>query len=128
MSRSTACHTVLCSMRDYMLRHITESTLTHIISNLTIDDDNNVFDGVDDLREKTIRLIDFLLNEQPISQFVDAILCVPSNDVSDMFRRLLTEHKPATCYGCQVDHPSQKQHMGLGGCLAEEEDDDDDDC
>ena len=112
-----------------MLAHITDSTLSHIISNLILDDHNNVFDGVDDLREKTIRLIDFLVNEQPISEFVDAILCVPSNDVSDMFQTLLidydNEHNASTCYGCQVDHPSQKQHMGLGGCLVEDMDSDD---
>lgn len=27
--------------------------------------------------------------------------------------------RKTTCYGCSVDHPSQVQHMQLGGCLAE---------
>ncbi|KAL4239271.1 hypothetical protein ACF0H5_000088 [Mactra antiquata] len=26
-----------------------------------------------------------------------------------------------TCHGCTIDHPSQKQHMDVGGCLAEEQ-------
>ncbi|KAL4223813.1 hypothetical protein ACF0H5_017278 [Mactra antiquata] len=26
-----------------------------------------------------------------------------------------------TCHGCMIEHPSQKQHMGVGGCMAEEE-------
>lgn len=27
--------------------------------------------------------------------------------------------KPS-CYGCEIDHPSQVQHMSLGGCLSDE--------
>ena len=37
-----------------------------------------------------------------------------------MWKDLLTFTSNPTCYGCLVDHPSQIQHMGIGGCLNEE--------
>ena len=68
-------HKILCSMYNYILTHITDYTLSHIMSNLNLDDDDDtVFDGAYDLREKTERLIDVLLNVRPVTKFVDAIL------------------------------------------------------
>lgn len=31
----------------------------------------------------------------------------------------VTEMAKQHCYGCEIDHPSQKQHMGETGCLAD---------
>jgi len=114
-------HTILRSLRSFILSRITTHILSAIMSNLNLDENDE-----NDLREKTETVIDVLLNVRPIAKFVDAILSVqPANDISDTFQSLKTDYdmEHSVCYGCFVDHPSQIQHMGLGGCLSQEDDD-----
>ena len=39
----------------------------------------------------------------------------------DMWKKML-KFRGLNCYGCLIDHPSQIQHQGFGGCLASDED------
>lgn len=43
----------------------------------------------------------------------------PCNEASPYeWTVLADETKKSTCYGCAWNHPSQKYHMDIGGCLA----------
>jgi len=114
-------HTILRSLRSFILSRITSHILSGIMFNLNLEEND---ENDDDLREKTETVIDVLLNVRPVAKFVDAILSVqPANDISDTFQSLKTDYdmEHNVCYSCLVDHPSQIQHMGLGGCLAQDD-------
>lgn len=72
-------HSLLRSMRSFILSHITSRILSGIMSNLNLEEEE---ENNDDLREKTETVIDVLLNVRPVSKFVDAILRVQPANVS----------------------------------------------
>ena len=56
----------------------------------------------------------------------DVVIMTAAHLIRNEITRLATPAQ--NCYGCQINHPSQKQHMGDGGCLATDQQSWEDSC